>query len=168
MVQFRDETWSSMLAPCTHTAWDAYNYANYAESLKALFGAENPYFSHPTSVRHTVAVECGRLAFVIGNTPGEEAGWGNISKAGTGWNKKLSDRVLPVSSCWCIHRHASSTHTIVCCKWDIDLPAMHSEASKIHQYLSLIQGQSNRGFPGQHFFFFFCGIFCFKACLCIL
>lgn len=126
MVQFGDKTWSSMLALCTHAAWDAYNYANHVESHKALFKPENPLFSFffPPLSRSALwgcrentqlwmaAKEgsCSRRAFVIRDTLGKQASWGNISKVGTGWNGMPFDRVrfvLSAAVCLCIHQHTS-------------------------------------------------------------
>lgn len=126
MVQFGDKTWSSMLALCTHAAWDAYNYANRVESHKALFKPENPHSSfffppHSCSAlwlwrKHTVfdgaakAGSCGSRAFVIRDTPVKQTSWGNISKVGTRWNGSFFDRVVSVLSavmCLCIHQHKS-------------------------------------------------------------
>lgn len=97
MVQFGDKKWSSMLALCTHAAWDAYNYANAVESHKASFKPENPPPSlllsplQAAEETHSFGWQrrqclCSGCAFVIRDVPGKTASWENISKVGTGWN----------------------------------------------------------------------------------
>lgn len=124
MVQFWDKNWSSMLALCTHAAWDAYNYANSVEGYKALFtppphpslAPPPPLFllfsalwlrENPQFWKAVKAGLCSRRAFVIRHAPGKKASRGNISKVETGWNGSFLTALylLYQPPCVCIHQH---------------------------------------------------------------
>lgn len=133
MVQFGDKNCSSMLALCTHAAWDAYNYANRVESHKALLKPESPHSpSFPPPHSWSLLFGCGenqqfwmaakagsfsRHPFVIRDTSGKEVSWGNILKVGVWWNGNPCQRICPISHCMSMYSSAYSGRFSLSAGW---------------------------------------------------